>query len=403
MKDCVENVLKNDNCVGCGLCSQMFQGYYGMQLTEQGFFRPKKFKEINNKELEETFKELCPGYIRRKELDSDKNIGIWGNYVSLVTGYSANEEIRYKASTGGTLTSVLLYLFDNKIIDKVLQVQANSSKPYISKYIITTTREDIINSIGSRYAPTFLFSQLNEIKNNKGKIAVVGKPCEIATLKRYVEKYEIEDKIFCYLSFFCGGTPSLNATLEILEKHNLNKNDITELKYRGEGWPGYFKAVNKNGETKKISYMDSWSKQLSKNIQNSCKICTDGIGEMADLVFGDAWNLNENGKPDFKEKKGVNFIFCRNKLGKEILDNAVKNNYVIIENKNLDDAILSKMQPYQAKHRKLVYYKILGKKICLRCVPKYPRKLFKNFSKSEKCKNKIKETLLSIKNELRKK
>ena len=149
--------------------------------------------------------------------------------------------------------------------------------------------------------------------------------------------------------------------------------------------------------------MDSWSKQLSKNIQNSCKICTDGIGEMADLVFGDAWNLNENGKPDFKERKGVNFIFCRNKLGKEILDNAVKNNYVIIENKNLDDAILSKMQPYQAKHRKLVYYKILGKKICLRCVPKYPRKLFKNFSKSEKCKNKIKETLLSIKNELRKK
>ena len=113
MKDCVENVLKNDNCVGCGLCSQIFKDCYGMQLTENGFFRPKKFREINNAKLEKEFKELCPGYIRRNNLDSDNNIGIWGKYISLVTGYSANDEIRYKASTGGALTSVLLYLYDN--------------------------------------------------------------------------------------------------------------------------------------------------------------------------------------------------------------------------------------------------------------------------------------------------
>ena len=401
MKDLVESVVKNDNCVGCGLCSNLFGNCYGMQLSEKGFYRPQKLKENKEENLNEEFKKLCPGIIRRQILPNDENISIWGKYERMLTTFSSDEDIRYKAATGGSLTATLLYLLNSKIVDGVLQVKANKKQAYIAQYDISTTKEEIIECLGSRYEPCFMFAKLNAIKSFEGKLAVVGKPCDIATLRRYAEQYNLNDKIYCYITFLCGGTPSINATLDILNENGIKKDEITDLKYRGEGWPGYFKANSGKDELIKVSYVDSWARKLSKKIQNACKICTDGIGEMADIVFGDAWNLDENGKINFEESDGVNITITRNKLGNEIIDNAIKNKYLTVKNEVLEEDILNKMQPFQAMHRKMVYYKILGKQITLKKVPYYSKKVFKRYSKNENIVKKIKTILSSAKRELK--
>ena len=401
MKDLVETVVKNNNCVGCGLCSKLYQNCYGMQISEDGYYRPKKFRDNHNSELNEKFKQLCPGMVRREKLKSDNEIGIWGKYEKVCTTYASNEDIRYKASTGGSLTAILVYLLENNIVDGVLQVRTNEKVPYISQYEISKSVEDVINSIGSRYEPTSIFSKLNEVKNFEGMLAIVGKPCDIASFKRYIQKYDLEEKIYCYISFLCGGTPSINATLDILKENNVDKSEITELKYRGEGWPGYFKVKKEEEEVIKISYTESWAQKLSKKVQQSCRICTDGIGEMADIVFGDAWNLNENGKIDFSESDGLNITLVRSKIGKDIIDNAIKKDYIKIDTEHLDENTLNKMQPFQAMHRKQVYYKILGKKLSMKNVPYFPKKLFKNFSKNQSIVKRIKLILSSVMKEIK--
>lgn len=401
MKDLVETVVKNNNCVGCGLCSKLYENCYGMQISEEGFYRPKKFRENSNLELNEDFKKLCPGMIRRDNLKKDNEIGIWGKYERVCTTYATDENIRYKASTGGSLTSILVYLLENNIVDGILQVRVNEKLPYISQYVISKSVEDIMNSIGSRYEPTSIFSKINEVKKFDGKLAIVGKPCDISAFKRYMQRYNLEGKVYCYISFLCGGTPSINATLDILKDNNVDKSEITELRYRGEGWPGYFKAKKLDEDVIKMSYTESWAKKLSKKVQLSCRVCTDGIGEMADIVLGDAWNLDKNGKIDFTESDGLNITIVRSKIGKDIIDNAIKNDYIKIDREQLDENLLNKMQPFQAMHRKQVYYKILGKKLSMKKVPYFPKKLFKNFSKEQNIKTRIKIVLSSIKKEIK--
>lgn len=396
MKDIVENVVKNNNCVGCGLCSKFFENSYIMQLTDKGYWRPKKIKDNISMERIENFKKICPGCVRNNRNITESN-SIWGEYKKLYTTFSNNEQIRYKAATGGSLTSTLLYLLNNKKIDGVLQVSSIEQKSYMIKFNISKNKEDIINSTGSRYQPCFIFSKINEVKKFDGKLAIVGKPCEISAMKRYIEYINLTDKVYCYISFLCGGTPSLNSTLDLLKENNVDKDDITELQYRGEGWPGYFKVKKNNKELLKITYMDSWSRKLSKSIQNSCRICTDGIGEEADIVFGDAWRLSSNEKPDFNESKGIDITFARTEKGKEILDDAIANDYLKISEDFLDEKRLNKIQPYQAMHRRTVYYKILGRRLCLKRVPDFPLKRFKSYSKKEKFLTKLKSTIVEIK------
>lgn len=401
MKDIVLDVIKNNNCVGCGLCSKFFKNCYGMTLSTQGYYRPQKFKDNNNIILEDEFKKICPGYIRRTEMNDDSNLGIWGKYQSIMTTYATDSSIRYRASTGGTITAILLYLIENNFIDAVINVKTNNKLPYISQYEISKKRKEIIETSGSKYEPSFLFSQLNTIKNFNGKLAVVAKPCEIAALKRYVNLYNLSEKIYCYITFLCGGVPSLNATLDILKENKIDKATVSNIQYRGDGWPGYFKVKYENNKEFKLSYLDSWSKKLSKKIQPACKICTDGIGEMADIVLGDAWNLDSNGKINLEESDGINITISRTQLGKKIVEKAIQENYLKVIEKNLSEKVLNKMQPYHILRRKNVYYRILGKKLLLKKVPKYNKKLFKRFSKKEPLLRKVKSILYSIKQEIR--
>ena len=400
MKDVVQKAVENHNCVGCGLCTQFFKNCYGMQLTKEGFYRPKKLRTFDrDKDKEEIFRNICPAYIRND--DNNTNLGIWGKYEKILTTYSSDKDIRFKASTGGSLTGVLLYLIENKIVDGVIQVKSNARNPYIAQYGLSTTKDEIISSMGSKYEPTFMFSNLNTILNFNGKLVVVGKPCDISILKRYISQHKIKSNIYCYITFLCGGLPSLNATLNILENNGIDKKSVTELRYRGYGWPGFFCVKSGNKQLVKISYVDSWARNLSKKIQGSCEICTEGVGETADIVFGDAWNLNEKGRPVLDESDGVNITIARTKLGLKIIEDSIKAKYLTVKDDELAEEYLNKMQPYQAKHRQEVYYKIIKKKLNMKKIPKFAKNRFHNYSKNIGIMRKLKIILISIKKEIK--
>ena len=50
--------------------------------------------------------------------------------------------------------------------------------------------------------------------------------------------------------------------------------EAEELRYRGRGWPGMttVKVKGSNGETRQMSYEESWGDILSKNVQLRCRL-----------------------------------------------------------------------------------------------------------------------------------
>lgn len=349
------NILKHDLCLGCGLCEAIGkdQGYI-MNLNQKGFYEPK-LSGKRNLQIEKLISKVCPAVnINVPKLKSDD---VWGRITNLYKINSTDPEIREKGSSGGGISAVCIYLLENKIVNGVLHVGKMPGNSIENKLFISRNRNEIIANASSRYAPAKIFNEIKEIFKNTNEIfAFVGKPCDIVGLKNYIDiNPQYNGRIIFFFSFFCAGMPSYKGTFKLLEQAK-QKELPYFLKYRGDGWPGNFKAKYKNGNVLKISYEESWGEVLGKHVHSRCKICPDGIGLMADLVFGDAWETKD-GYPDFEEREGKSLVIARTKKGDMLIQNALKNKDIVVD--ELNKKRISKMQPYQYQRRLFVGYRII--------------------------------------------
>lgn len=359
----VNKILRNDLCLGCGLCEAVDKAHCSMRIDENGFYRPE-FDGIPV--LTDTFiRNACPG-IRIKANNGNRSAhSIWGNVEKVVNAWASDVNIRKSSSSGGVTSSLAIYLLESGQVDGVLHVGTAPDTYLYNKLFVSRTREDILKRNSSRYAPAAVFNDIFRILETTGKetFAFIGKPCDVAALQnviRLVPRYAGRIKFF--LSIFCAGMPSYEATRKALRTFGKDEEPVA-LRYRGDGWPGFFKATYSDGTECKMTYNDSWGKILGKQLGFRCKICPDGIGMLADIASGDSWNTKD-GYPDFTEGNGRNFCFIRNEKGKLLFDAAVENGYVVEE--ELDVNEVKTMQAYQYKRRHYVGWRILAVQIITR-------------------------------------
>ena len=96
--------LCKEYCIGCGLCKSELHA--DMKKNAKGFWFPNL---QNNEKTERFLEHVCP--IADNCLN-EQNIDIWGPYIHAYAGYSTDVSIRKKASSGGVLTGIALYLLE---------------------------------------------------------------------------------------------------------------------------------------------------------------------------------------------------------------------------------------------------------------------------------------------------
>lgn len=349
----VDKVKKNDLCLGCGLCSSILgKEKCRMILENSGFYKPEVVGMVTKSE-NTVIKHICPAI--RVEGPSHK--GEWGNIEKICVSWSTDGAVRRMAASGGVVSSLAIYLLEKGKVDAVLQVGVNEDSYLYNSLKISRTKDDVKRNAQSRYAPALVFHNLKGIFDSCSDVfAFIGKPCDIAGLKNFVAEFpEYKSRIKLYISIFCAGMPSYNATKKLWMQSG-HADEPVSLKYRGDGWPGYFKAKWNDGSEYQLSYNDSWGKVLGKNLCFRCKICPDGIGMLADIAVGDAWET-KNGYPDFTEAEGKSFCMLRTRQGVELFDDAVNQGY--LENRSLDISKIREMQSYQYERRKMTGWRII--------------------------------------------
>lgn len=389
----INDVVNKNLCIGCGICTN-FSSTSKMEYNEEGFLIVNNYIHESKTIMEETVvKEVCPG-IKTYSNENKENY-IWGNYKEIYLGYSTNGEIRFRGSSGGTITQSLVYLLEKNIVDYVIHIEEDKENVLGNKVIITNDINEIISNTGSKYCPA---SPLDEVLNKLEiglKYAFVGRPCDIVALKNYENiDSSIKEKIIYKISFFCAGTPSIEGTLKVLESFSLNKDEVSKFRYRGNGWPGFTTAVNISGEEFKMPYDDSWGKILNKCLHPRCKVCPDGVGMSADLVFGDGWDCDEKGYPIFTEGSGKSLVVVRNSNGEKLLNKLFEDKKIKIE--FFPKESLKFVQPYQYERRTTLTFRLIAMKLFNRTIPKYEEGL-KKASKLQSNKKKIRTLLGTIK------
>ena len=380
------NVLE-DYCTGCGLCASVRNVPF--VKDNKGFSKP-----ILTEDDLPFCESVCP--VTGKLWDSQSG-EIWGDKKQIYLGWSEDYEIREQASSGGVLTAMCLYLIEQGIVDGIIQTRRSELVPYATETIISKNREEILQCMGSRYSISTPLSDIKQSVESGKRYCFVGKPCDVYTLRAFMRQdAALKQSIVLTMSFFCAGVPSVDAQKKLLERLECKEEDCTELRYRGNGWPGFATAKNKNGLMKRITYDESWGQILGRDIRKICRFCMDGIGSFADIACGDAWYLKE-GKPDFSEADGRNVIFARNKIGENFLLQAQSSGYVHLDKYDSWTIDLPLIQRYQFERRATMKAMLLAMRLLGKSAPFYPPKLLTLYAKEASLNKEIKRFIGTFK------
>lgn len=272
---------------------------------------------------------ICPGYTvdadlatrvpKQSEADHE-----FGPALDIWEGWATDEEIRYRASSGGILSALALYCLERENMAFVLHASMDETKPWQNVTVQSRNRNDILARTGSRYAPASPCDSLESIEQSDRPCVFIGKPCDTAAVGMLrAQRPDLDRNLGLVLSFFCAGTPSTKGTLDLFKSMQIDKAKISQVRYRGEGWPGTFKVSDgRQSSEKSLSYDQSWG-YLSHYRPLRCHLCPDGLGRVADISCGDAWQSFAANKD-----AGRSIVIARTPRGREILYRAMAENYV---------------------------------------------------------------------------
>ena len=360
MTNIVRRINRSQMCTGCGVCESLGKCRVCINSKGKFFVRDQGMLATDNEKM----RKLCPAF------NTKTSDNFWGDYNSCGFSHSNDPTIRFEASSGGTITQILIYLLEYDLVDAVLHVGENEKKPLYSCGRISRTVKDVLKNEGSRYAPAKLLSKIQTVLDKYKRIAIVGKPCDLRAVDSFVKCNErYKGRTIYKLSVFCGGVPSQQATRTLMNRLDINESDVKRIRYRGRGWPGRTTVYLKNGTKKSMDYNESWGEILGRDLHRMCKFCVDGIGESADISCGDGWYSTQNGYPDFSEKDGRNIILCRTRAGKEIIERMKQLSLLSIEPVECVDDYLNKIQVGQYFRKSSMWGKAIAAKICCLRIP----------------------------------
>ncbi len=307
--------------------------------------------------------DFCPGIeVSHKNLDSVPGAVPalkkgWGPVLEIWEGYSADPEIRFKSSSGGLASAIALFCIEKSGTHGVLHTGAKDFEAWRNGTVLSRTRDEVLLRTGSRYSPASPCDGLERIEKAPSPCVFIGKPCDIAALRKAEQKRPgLKRNAGLAIGIFCAGTPSTRGTLELLKKFKAAASDVSDIRYRGMGWPGKWVAnLNRGYPAISIPYSEAWG-FLQKFRPLRCHLCPDGTSELADLSCGDPWHR------EIKEgEQGYSLVLVRTEKGRKILRAALDAGYVYL--KKAGPAALKNSQDSLLNKRKAIWGRLLGMKM----------------------------------------
>ncbi len=250
-------------------------------------------------------------------------------------------------------------------MSSVLHTGQDPEKPWLNKTVESHGRSELLQRTGSRYAPASPCDGLKEIENSSEPCVFVGKPCDTtgAMLARQ-GRPALDQKLGLVLAFFCAGTPSTKGVRDLVSKIDVPLESLSGLRYRGDGWPGRFRAwVGGREVSRSFSYQESWG-HLQAYRPMRCQICPDGLGRVADISCGDAWEQFEGGNDP-----GRSIVLVRTERGRQVLQRAMDAGYVTLTRVGTEAVMAA--QVHLLTRRREIFGRLLARKLLMIPIPNY--------------------------------
>ncbi len=268
---------------------------------------------------------ICPNI---RDLDEElKRKTKWeapiGPIKDLVSTQTTNPTVGERCTDGGVVTSLLLYLLDNHMIDGALV--SKSDGPFHRGPVLATSGKEIVSASGSHYDESFSIVELGsqystyspamqEFKSlRKGvidRVAMVGTPCQIHTVRKMQVLGIIPSDVIKYcFGLFCMENFSFNdIQLRHLEKqYGFDLAHVSKVNVKED----FFIYLN-NGRVIHIPF-----EEIDSIARPACLVCPDFSAEFSDISFGGL------GSPE-----GYTTVLLRSERGKMVYRGALTAGYI---------------------------------------------------------------------------
>lgn len=331
------DIKEKYKCCGCGACVQACpKQCISMSADNEGFLYP----QVDNAICIDCglCEKVCPVINQNEPREP----------LAVYAAKNTNEEIRLKSSSGGIFT----LLAEQIIAEGGVVFGARFNENYDVVHDYTETIDGLSLFRGSKYVQSVIgdtFIKAKQFLADGRKVLFSGTPCQIAGLKRYLQK---EYNNLLTIDIICHGVPSIS----IWEKYkNKVKNlasgacgdftstnnkliTLNDVNFRDKtnGWQHYmcsYSIVNVfSNQINTLSYEHAKDPYMQLFLSNyslrpSCYYCPSKAGKSrSDMTLGDCWGIKRM-ESSFDDNKGVGVCIIHNN---ELLDIVLRESQCVI-------------------------------------------------------------------------
>ncbi|MDE6534778.1 MAG: Coenzyme F420 hydrogenase/dehydrogenase, beta subunit C-terminal domain [Muribaculaceae bacterium] len=325
----MKNISELKNCFGCGVCVKACPvKIISLEENHDGFYQPI---------IHEPDKCISCGLCLKVCSFCNDNEFPTEADVDAYAAWSNDEKVRQWCSSGGVGFEIGRQLINEGYDAVGVRYDVNKVR---AEHFIAASVEDFMPSVGSKYIPSSTVDAFTKI-DLKSKYLITGTPCQIASFRRLIRHFRVEDN-FILLDFFCHGVPSLklwdayisevvkkigpikfvswrNKSTGLRDSWNVNT-DLSETPSESIDWhESYNLAINgeKNFLSSRLSQGDLFFEFFLGNVclNECCYNCPfKMIKSGADIRIGDLW-----GKSYDSDTKGVSALLALTERGKQIV------------------------------------------------------------------------------------
>ncbi|MHA2087024.1 MAG: Coenzyme F420 hydrogenase/dehydrogenase, beta subunit C-terminal domain [Promethearchaeota archaeon] len=297
-KDLIKEVHNKGICQECGGCvSFCSSAEYDIIALKDPFSPPVYVNEEKCLECGICYY-ICPQtHVLDDELNNTYKFKDFssmpiGNYIDIYSSQATDEEFLKYGTDGGVVNSIINYLIEKKLIDGA--IVSRTEAPFSREAAFADSKYDLIKASGAKLdiSPqldeiqkfctyTHSIQKLNHFKFKK--LAVVGTPCQIYTIRCMQDlgvtpsqNIEICLGLFCYENFLLDKSQiskfesDFNISFDNIAKINIKQDVIFKLKDDGTGEKTVHIPFN----------------QLTNYMRPACQACSDFTNVYSDISFG---------------------------------------------------------------------------------------------------------------------
>ncbi len=309
MKNNVYSIVHSDLCVSCGTCLKACSLGAITVSFNKGLFTPS-VDETRCSSCGNCLKS-CPSY----KIDVQKTYGeldFSRKDEECYVAYSKDSVLHHRSTSGGVVSTMVYELLKRGIYEKAYTLDYEFFDGNRAVLHAITNPNDVFKSLKSKYIPASVEEVVEDINNHKiSKSIVVGTPCQILAIKRYLANKKKENEDVLFIGLFCDKT--LNYNIYRYYDLKYGKSDVFHFRDKdGNGWPG---DTMLRVDGKQTIIDKSIRMSLKPYLQlNRCRYCFDKLNQLADVSCGDCYI------PGLESVEGKSSVIVRTEKGRQAFE-----------------------------------------------------------------------------------